>query len=236
MAKKAKSNFSFKLLLIAVAVIVIGLIGYYGFFSSAETSTAIDIIDGEQYELRFHNDGTLAELYKGNPDAKAILIEYSDFQCPACQIMHERFKAIWRVVREDVLVVYRHYPLNQNIHARTIARMGEAMDRQDLFWSFHDRIFDTQSEWHTLSRDQGQEFFYTLVTQVGGDVERLKADLSDSNISTEIDTKIETDIEYGNASGLLGTPTLILNRQQIDIPSDLSAFVSDIKQAAGTSN
>ena len=88
---------------------------------------------------------------KWKKDSKNILIEYSDFQCPACKNAHNILKTIEASgsadfsITEKVTFVYRHFPLFQ-IHdkANAAAYAAEAAGKQDKFWEMGDLLFDNQ--------------------------------------------------------------------------------------------
>ena len=88
---------------------------------------------------------------KGNEEAGVVLIEYSDFQCPACGSYYPIVKALSEEFPEELLIVYRHYPLT-NIHpnAFSAAKASEAAANQGKFWEMHDMLFERQAEWANL--------------------------------------------------------------------------------------
>lgn len=87
----------------------------------------------------------------GNPNAPVILIEYLDFECPACNTYHTTMKKIISEYEKggEVAWVYRHFPL-ESVHpnAKKIAVASECVADQagDMgFWKFADIIFDPQA-------------------------------------------------------------------------------------------
>lgn len=82
---------------------------------------------------------------KGNEDAKIVLIEYSDFECPFCQKFHLTMLQILNDYENDIAWVYRHFPLDA-IHkkARPFAIASECAYSQkgnDAFWKMSDIFF-----------------------------------------------------------------------------------------------
>ena len=83
--------------------------------------------------------------WKGNPSAPAVLIEYSDFQCPFCRrfvtdilpTLEEKY-----ISSGQLLLAFRHYPLDR-IHplARGAAEAAACAFRQGKFWETHDEFF-----------------------------------------------------------------------------------------------
>ena len=87
------------------------------------------------------------EWYKGNSEAQVTLIEYSDFQCPACATYYQMINKIADDMGDDVQVVFRHYPLSSHPQAELAARAAEAAGQQDAFWQMHDKLFVHQNTW-----------------------------------------------------------------------------------------
>ena len=116
-----------------VALVVIVLIGASVLYSKQTAERA--------------NEGVVIESHvKGNPDAAVTLIEYSDFECPACAQFSPYIKELMNEYGDELRFEYRHFPLI-NIHAQAIpaARAAEAAAQQGKFWEMHDKLFENQS-------------------------------------------------------------------------------------------
>lgn len=79
--------------------------------------------------------------------AKAVIVEFSDFDCPFCERFHNTMNQVLAEYGSDVAWAYRHFPLD-SIHpsARTKAEASEcvaALGGNDAFWAFTDRLFDS---------------------------------------------------------------------------------------------
>lgn len=81
----------------------------------------------------------------GDPNAKIIIVEYSDLDCPFCKVFHG---TMHRIVEEnkDVAWVYRHYPLTQ-LHPNALAKAEETecaweQGGNDAFWKYADKVFE----------------------------------------------------------------------------------------------
>ena len=55
----------------------------------------------------------------GATEKKIVLIEFSDFQCPYCAKAHKTLKQFIAKHKNEVTLVYKHYPLN-SIHPEAI--------------------------------------------------------------------------------------------------------------------
>lgn len=134
------------------------------------------------------------------------LVEFSDFQCPACQAVQEPLKQILKKYEGKVEFVYRHFPL-VTIHknAMAAAQASEAADLQGKFWEFHDMLFEKQADWSGLSdpRDKFGEY----VAQIGIDIDKFKSDLE----SQVVKDRVAVDILATTRYRLSGTPTFYVN-------------------------
>jgi protein-disulfide isomerase len=85
---------------------------------------------------------------KGNKDSKVIVVEYSDFQCPACAAYFPMVEQVMDEYKDKVAFVYRHFPLTSiHPHAEPMARAAEAAGKQGKFWEMYELIFKNQNAW-----------------------------------------------------------------------------------------
>jgi protein-disulfide isomerase len=92
---------------------------------------------------------TANDYIRGNEDARILVIEYSDIECPYCETFHKTMKEALDVYPDDIQWAYRHFPLDQ-IHpnARKAAATVECIGQQkgaDAFWTALDAMFADQS-------------------------------------------------------------------------------------------
>lgn len=150
--------------------------------------------------------------------AKAILVEYSDFQCPACAYFYLQVKQLQTEFGGDLGFVYRHFPLSQHQYAEPAAIASEAAGRQGKFWQMYDLIFDNQNVWSQSS--DARAIFMSYAENLKLDMERFKSDID----SGEIKNKINADYSSGERSGVNSTPTFFLNGKKIQNPTSIEAF------------
>lgn len=123
---------------------------------------------------------------------------------------------------EDVLVVYRHFPLN-SIHdnAQKAAEASEAAGAQGAFWEYHDLLFETASEWSSKSPTEAQAFFVSLAEQLDLDADKFAQELSEG-VYAEYVSGLEQEAQN---LGLPGTPTAIINgRIAQSLPPDITVW------------
>ncbi len=164
---------------------------------------------------------------KGAPlkDAKVTLIEYADFQCPACHAYYPLVKQLQEF--KNLSIVYRYFPLSQHANAWPAAQAAEAAGQQGKFWEMHNMLFDNQDNWSTSNSPE--EIFDAYAQTLGLDMTKFKADFN----SAATKNKIQADYQSG-ASQVDGTPTFFLNNQKIKNPQSYGEFKDIIQQAGGS--
>jgi protein-disulfide isomerase len=168
---------------------------------------------------------TTEDWVKGNRDAKAVLIEYSDLQCPACAQYYPLLEKITEELGDKLAVAYRHFPLPNHRNAKPAAYAAEAAGRQGKFWEMHDIIFDNQDVWK--DKRNAEEVFINYAQTLNLNVDQFKTDFASKEIRKMIDGA------YQNAVGLRlnSTPTFFLNGKKLSSPRNYEAFRNIIIQA-----
>lgn len=157
------------------------------------------------------------DRYKGGFNANVTIVEYSDFQCPACSSMYPILKSLSEEFGDNIKFVYRHFPLRQ-IHANSgiAAQAAESAGLQGKFWEMHDILFNTQNVWS--SNANPIELFTKYGESLGLDAEQFIKDLD----SDFVKDKVARDEK--SASALTGTPTFFLNGVEIKNPGTYDGF------------
>lgn len=155
----------------------------------------------------------------GKQDAAVRLVEYSDFQCPACGIYYPIVEQLVAKYKDRVSFTYRHYPLT-TIHpnAFAAARASEAAGKQDKFWEMYRLLFENQEAWADARNPQA--IFESYAQQLGLNVGRYKMDAGSSETNDAINASI---IEFNQRGLQKSTPTFLLNDKKIQ-PKDAADF------------
>lgn len=80
----------------------------------------------------------------GVATARVAIVEYSDFECPACGEFARDFKpALLReyVEKGRAVLVFKNFPLPRHSRAPGAAEAAWCAARQGQFWEMHDRLF-----------------------------------------------------------------------------------------------
>ncbi len=196
-----------------VVLLVLGLLGYGGWRLWAWIQTPVGIPSEATTVL---DD----EWIKGSPDAPVTLIEYGDFECPACAAYYPLVKQVSEEMSDTLRVVYRHFPLTQHKNAHPAAAAAEAAGMQGKFWEMHDMLYERQNEWANDSNPS--DIFVSYAKELELDIEKFKSDV-DSDV---VDKAIAADIVMGNQTGVSATPSFVLNGQLIRAPRSVDKFKS----------
>ena len=173
------------------------------------------------------NVDPVAEWSKGNEQAKVVLVEFSDFQCPACKSRVPLIEELMKEFGDHVALVYRHFPL-KSIHqnAQMAAQASEAAGQQGKFWEMHDALFENQENWSSLSSADAKNAFISYAEGLALDIAKFTGDLD----SSETKNAVDRDTESGNAIGVNSTPSFALQGKLIN-PRSLEEYRTMIRSA-----
>ena len=164
---------------------------------------------------------TEADRSKGPANAESVLVEYSDFQCPACKNYYPILKQLNEEFGGKLKFVYRHFPLSQiHANAKLAAYAAEAAGEQGKFWEMHDWLFEHQDDWAKKSAGETANDFISFTQSLGLDEEKFKKDLD----SEEIKRMVDESYNGGIGAGVNSTPTFFLNGKKLVQPRSSEEF------------
>lgn len=161
----------------------------------------------------------------GTTTAKVTLVEYGDFQCPACQAYHFALKKLLEERGNEISFVFRHFPLI-TIHPNALpgALASEAAGKQGKFWEMHDLLYEKQTDW---SNDvSAEQRFVEYAKELGLDTAKFLTDYKDPVLRD----KITDSYKSGMHSGVSGTPTFFINGEKIVNPGNYDELKAIIDQ------
>ncbi len=145
---------------------------------------------------------------QGNPDAKIYLVEFSDFQCPACKAAKPYADGVAQQYKDKLLFAYRHFPLESHPFAQKAAQAAEAAAAQGKFWEMYMLLFQNQEK---LS----DNLFGELAKQLGLDEKKFTDELAAGTYAQTV----QNDRSDGLRFGVAGTPTFFLNGKKLELSS-----------------
>ena len=160
----------------------------------------------------------------GNPNATVTLVEYSDFQCPACASAHPVVKNILNEFGDNIKFEYKHFPLPMHRLAEPAARAAEAAGQQGKFFEFHDMLFENQNAWSNSANPN--EIFVQYAEDLDLDIQKFRQHMNSPLLSD----RVNDNRKEGFDLGITGTPTFFLNGEKMQLES-FTDFYQQISQA-----
>ncbi len=151
----------------------------------------------------------------GSAQPKVTIVEFSDFQCPACKAASPLVKQLVSTYKDQVKLVYRNFPLPQHQYGQLAAMAAETAGSVGKYWEFHDVLFEKQEEWSALQENQVIDQFakYAESVNIPGDL--MRQSLKEKTF----ESRVLKDVADGNALGVSSTPSFYVNGQRIQTSS-----------------
>jgi protein-disulfide isomerase len=137
---------------------------------------------------------------KGPATAPVTIAEFSEFQCPFCLKADPTVKRITEVYKDQVRIVWKHYPLSSHQNALDAALAAEAARNQNKFWEYHDRLFANQKRLDVESLRQ-------YARELELDLDRFEKD----RLHPDTRKKVEADVAEAEALRVSATPSFFIN-------------------------
>ena len=211
-------------------VIVVAVIGGMVYMARQDKLDVSDVGKDKAAGVLAAEDrnGNIEEHVLGKKDAKLIIVEYGDYQCPGCSTAAPKAKAVAEKYKDNVALIFRNFPI-ATIHpnARAAAAAAEAAGFQGKFWEMHDLIYANQDTWSQASTNDRTEIFLGYARQIGLKEEQFKEGLSDARITK----KINFDVAIARTQGVTGTPTFYINGELVESTNDADYLETAVKEA-----
>ena len=156
--------------------------------------------------------------------SSVVLLEYGDFQCPACGAIHPILKQLKSEFGNRVIFAYRHLPLTSiHLFADIAARASEAAGLQGKFWAMHDMLYENQDEW---IRGDTSQVLANYARRLGLNIEQFQNDLN----SNAVRQSVQDDQRTAAQANLNSTPSFFLNGDRIT-PASFDEFRAMLNDA-----
>ena len=150
-------------------------------------------------------DAALART-KGTAQAKVRIVEYVDFQCPACANGADILRNLFKDHPYDVYFEVKYFPLpTVHQHALKAAAYAECAARQGKFWDFADKLMERQAQWKSLI--SAEPVFLQIADEARLDRKKMDRCI----LQPEVKQKILDDKQMGESLGVKSTPTYFVN-------------------------
>ena len=164
------------------------------------------------------------DFVQGNTQSPVVLVEYLDFECPACRANHPLVKELLEQHADRLAVVTRHFPLPFHRNGQTAAWAFEAAVKQKKGAEMADLIFSNQDLW--AGKAANAALFYPYAESLGLNMEQFQQDI----FSQEVKDKVNRHSLDGRGIGVQATPTFYLNGQRIQGMRSVDDFITAVEQ------
>ena len=206
--------------ILGAVLLIVGIAYFFSGDSAVDQTTQtapVDLVAGN------------ARNAKGATESAQVqIVEFSDFQCPACKAAQPAVEAVLNAYGEEVQFIYRHFPLD-SIHpnARDAAIAAEAAAQQGKFWEMHDILFENQQAWADISsRDELTQTFADYAQQIQIDKDEFLATIEQDQQLAEL---VQSDVQAATQLNVAATPTFYVNGQQTSAPQLLQAVAAALQ-------
>lgn len=200
-----------KRFLLIIAVVILAFAGFviYNKQKDSKSGTEVQVAGGSN-----HTQGT--------GTTGVAIIEFGDFQCPACGAYYPLFQNIKQQYGNKITFQFRHFPLvNSHQNAMAAHRAAEAAGNQNKFWQMHDLLYERQNQWKDSKNAPG--VFEDYATELGLNIEQFKSDVTSESVSGIINA----DVKAAQGLGATSTPTIVIDGKIVENapqPNDTAAW------------
>ena len=137
---------------------------------------------------------------RGDVSARVTVVEFTDFECPACAAMQPILEEVLKSFGNRVRFVVRNYPLDKHPHARKAAEAAVAAQAQGKFFEYTSLLFKRQAALDPASLKK-------YASELGLDRSRFDADVDSNKYAAAVRHDMDDALTYG----VQGTPTIFIN-------------------------
>lgn len=163
--------------------------------------------DRKEAEGIFRDD---ADPSLGPHKSKAAVHIYGDFQCPACAVAEEGLSYARKTHKDTVRFVWKDFPLI-SIHTNALpaANAARCAESQGKFWEYHDKLYEKQRAWYSLSTPVN--VFIDYAQDMGLQLEEFKTCLTERRF----EQKIKNNLAEGRKNNVQATPTFFIGNKRV---------------------
>jgi len=205
---------------VCMAALILGVPAFYILYHHGERPSTVQPTSAAEIRARLIRPDSHVS---GNRQAPVTIVEFGDFQCPACGKEQEVIRETRQKYGNQICWVFRQFPI-PSLHefAEAAAVASECAADQGKFWEGVDKLYDNQAD---LSNDALRRY----AAELGLDTKRF--DQCQSSPATL--ARVSRDLDDAHALGVRGTPTFFVNQQPLGQPPTAEELGQLIDQALG---
>ena len=176
---------------------------------------------------------------RGNPNAKVVIVNFDDFECPFCSRAHQTlFPELLKEYGDRVAFIYKDFPLSEihpwAIHAAIDANCLAGLSN-DAYWDFADYIHSNQQVVNSEKGHENQFAALDRITLTEGAKFKVDTAKLEACVKAQKQDAVTASVKEGEALGVDGTPTMFVNGRSVNGARSAeefrAAFDSALQQA-----
>ncbi len=159
---------------------------------------------------------------KGNTNAKVVIIEFSDYECPFCgRFFADTLPELKKnyIDTGKARLVYKDFPLSFHPNAQKAAESARCAGEQGKYWEMHDKLFENQ-------QNLGEDNYRKWAKEIGLNTEKFNECMSTEKYAQSV----KGEQSYGGQLGISGTPAFFINGRELVGAQPYSAFKKIIEE------
>lgn len=209
-----------KIPIIAISALVIAFLSlcFYSFNQNQAYDQWIASLDRSKYIEKDERNGNIGDNFEVAKDAKVMIIEYADYQCPGCATTFPFLSDVVKEYKGKVGLIFRSFILSYHKNGTAAAYAANAAALQGYWQPFATLLFKNQSEWEDLNADKRDAKFKTYfeeATNKKGNTEQFFKDMN----SEAVKKKVKSDMTVARLVKISETPTIFVNGQKFSTNS-----------------
>lgn len=165
--------------------------------------------------VKYTTDGVWLNLPRGAgpalgaPNASVEIVEFADFECPACGAIHTQLRNLVASRRGVIRLVFMHRPI-ESLHRNAVAAAlgGICAAAGGWFWEYHDSLYANQA----ALTDRGADLLFLMVGRTGRDTVAFRQCMT----TEETRAALDADLVLGDRLAVLATPTFFINGKRVE--------------------
>ena len=206
---------------VCMAALIVGIPAFYYLSRHGELPSTVQAAPEAVIRERLIRPDTHV---RGNPQAPVTIVEFGDFQCPACGQEQQVIREIRQKYGDQICWVFRQFPIPP-LHefAEAAAVASECAADQGKFWEAVDKLYDNQAD---LSNDALRRY----AAELGLNTDRFNQCLN----SQATLGRVRRDLDDAHALGVRGTPMFFVNQHAVEQPPTVKELTQLVDQALGS--
>ncbi|MCS7205884.1 MAG: thioredoxin domain-containing protein [Leptospiraceae bacterium] len=173
----------------------------------------------ERFEVNIKGDP-----YRGNPNAKIVIVEFSDFECPFCLKSQKTSRQLREKYGDKIKWVFKDFPLDFHALAMDAHKAAKCVYRlkPEKFWDYFDALFKENRTKEDLKLPSLEQKAMALGIS--------KTELQNCMKDPKIEEEIQNNIKEGTRLGVTGTPAFFINGRKISGAVPITEFETIIQE------